>query len=136
MPHVIADVDQLEQVVQNLIANARDAMPDGGALEVTAAAVEASHAERGGPPRRYVRLVVADTGHGIAPEHRQHVFDPFFTTKDPGRGMGLGLAVCYGIVEEHGGWFELESPPGGGTSVVAFLPVDPPPDTVEVPRQS
>lgn len=134
LPRVIADANQLEQVVQNLIANARDAMPEGGALEISAAAVEASHPERGGAPGRYIRLVVADTGHGIAPEHREHVFDPFFTTKDPGRGMGLGLAVCYGIVEEHGGWFELENPPDRGTIVAAYLPVDSPPESAEETR--
>jgi signal transduction histidine kinase len=104
-PLVSADADQLQQVFLNLLLNARDAMPDGGSLRV-----KTFHDEAAGE----VVAEVADTGHGIAPEHLAHVFDPFFTTKPS--GAGLGLAVCYGIVTAHGG--RIEVAPGGEAGAV------------------
>ena len=110
-PLVSADADQLQQVFFNLFLNARDAMPDGGDLRVKTFYDEAAGE---------VVAEVADTGHGIAPEHRAHVFDPFFTTKPA--GAGLGLAVCYGIVTAHGGRIEVAPGGGAGTTVRVALP--------------
>jgi two-component system NtrC family sensor kinase len=113
-PQVLADADQLQQVLLNLLLNARDAMPDGGELHIRT---------------RYERLAeeltieVTDTGTGIAPENRAHVFDPFFTTKPAGTGTGLGLAVCYGIITAHGGRIEMLSNNGRGTRVRVALPL-------------
>jgi signal transduction histidine kinase len=123
LPDLAADADQLHQVFLNLVLNAADAMPDGGRLEIRAEEQLARH-HPGDPVRRTVGVTVADTGTGIAPEHRDRIFDPFFTTKDVGRGTGLGLSVSYGIVEEHGGWFEVDSTPGG-TRITVVLPLDP-----------
>ncbi len=121
---VVADADQLQQVFLNLVINARDAMAGGGTLGIGAEVQTRPRPQRGGPARRYAVVTFADTGAGIAPEHLEHVFDPFFTTKSPGKGMGLGLAVSYGIVEEHGGWLDIESNPGQGTRVTVYLPID------------
>ncbi|MBD0324935.1 MAG: HAMP domain-containing protein, partial [Pyrinomonadaceae bacterium] len=115
-PHVFADADQLHQVFLNLLLNARDAMPDGGELHVRTQ-YDALSAE--------MTIEVADTGTGIAPEHRAHVFDPFFTTKPAGTGTGLGLAVCYGIITAHGGHIELSANNGRGTRVRVTLPTQP-----------
>jgi signal transduction histidine kinase len=124
LPAVIADADQLQQVFMNLVVNARDAMTSGGTLLITAVDQSLPHPERGGVTRRHAVVSFEDTGAGIPEEHRERVFDPFFTTKEPGKGMGLGLAVSYGIVEEHGGWFDLESHPGQGTRVTVYLPIE------------
>jgi len=124
LPAVIADADQLQQVFMNLVVNARDAMTSGGTLRITAVDQSLPHPERGGVARRHAVVSFEDTGAGIPAEHRERVFDPFFTTKEPGKGMGLGLAVSYGIVEEHGGWFDLESHPGQGTRVTVYLPIE------------
>jgi len=121
-PALTADGDQLQQVFHNLLLNARDAMEGGGVVVIRAREVIRSHPERGGPSLPYALITFEDTGVGIRPEHREHVFDPFFTTKEPGKGMGLGLAVAYGIVEEHGGWLEIQSEPGRGTCVAIHLP--------------
>jgi signal transduction histidine kinase len=112
-PHVAADADQLQQVFLNLLLNARDAMPAGGELRVAT-----RHDARAGE----IVVEFADTGAGVAPEHLAHVFDPFFTTKPAGRGTGLGLAVCYGIVTAHGGRIELQPNDSRGTLVVVALP--------------
>lgn len=112
-PRVYADADQLQQVFLNLLLNARDAMPEGGDLRVRTS-YDAQTGE--------VAVEVADTGTGIAPEHRAHIFDPFFTTKPAGKGTGLGLAVCYGIVTAHDGRIEVRQPNGSGTSVRVTLP--------------
>ncbi|MBX3298371.1 MAG: HAMP domain-containing protein [Acidobacteria bacterium] len=98
LPEIVADEDQLQQVFLNLLLNARDAMPDGGTLEISSYSDEES-----------VVLEFADDGAGIANEMSGRVFDPFFTTKPAGKGTGLGLAVCYGIVTAHGGSIELHS---------------------------
>jgi signal transduction histidine kinase len=127
LPAVVADGDQLQQVFLNLVLNALDAMQGGGTLRVRAAQRTCPHPDQGGSPRRWVAIDFEDTGIGIPPENRDRLFDPFFTTKEPGKGTGLGLSVSYGIVEEHGGWFELDSAPGKGTRMSVFLPVEPEP---------
>jgi signal transduction histidine kinase len=110
----------LQQVFLNLLLNARDAMPDGGDLRL-----RLSHDAAAGAAGE-VSVEVSDTGHGIPEEVLPRVFDPFFTTKGAGRGTGLGLAVCYGIVTAHGGRIEVESGGAGGagrgTSVRVSLP--------------
>jgi signal transduction histidine kinase len=113
-PLVSADADQLQQVFLNLLLNARDAMPAGGDVEVST-----RYDERAAE----ITIEIADTGAGIAPEHLAHVFDPFFTTKPTGRGTGLGLAVCYGIITAHGGRIEIAPDDGRGTRVRVALPV-------------
>ncbi|ABW16448.1 multi-sensor hybrid histidine kinase [Parafrankia sp. EAN1pec] len=121
---VRVDRGKLEQVLVNLVVNSRDAMPDGGRLFIRVVVVDdvasASHPDV--PPRRLVRLTVADTGHGM-PEHvRAHIFEPFFTTKDPGKGTGLGLATVYGIVRQAEGTVEVDSVPGLGATFRVDLP--------------
>ncbi len=115
---VEADAGQLNQVLMNLCLNARDAMPEGGHLELETANVTVSGAEdRERPERRpgaFVRLRVRDEGHGIPPEVLPRIFDPFFTTKEVGKGTGLGLAVVFGIVKQHRGWIECSSAPARG----------------------
>ncbi|MCK9925813.1 ATP-binding protein [Frankia sp. Mgl5] len=121
---VRVDRGKLEQVLVNLVVNSRDAMPDGGRLFIRVIVVDdvasASHPDV--PPRRLVRLTVADTGHGM-PEHvRARIFEPFFTTKDPGKGTGLGLATVYGIVRQAEGTVEVDSVPGLGATFRVDLP--------------
>jgi PAS domain S-box-containing protein len=121
---VKADTSQMMHALVNLGLNARDAMPDGGRLTIELAGVAIPPAEER-PPRRageFVRLTVADTGHGMAPELAARVFEPYFTTKDASRGPGLGLSITFGIVAEHGGWMEVESREGQGTRFHLFLP--------------
>ena len=113
-PFIYADADQLQQVFLNLLLNARDAMPDGGELEVST---------RYDSSANEIVVEVADNGSGIAAENRAHIFDPFFTTKPTGKGTGLGLAVCYGIVSAHDGRIEVERNNGQGTRVRVTLPV-------------
>jgi signal transduction histidine kinase len=128
LPHVRADADQLHQVLLNLATNALDALPGPGRLVFRAAPVAALPAGVAAgptpvpPPPAYVALVVEDTGVGIAPEHLARIFDPFFTTKDVGRGTGLGLAVSYGIVHDHGGAITVDSAPGAGSQFTVYLP--------------
>jgi PAS domain S-box-containing protein len=123
---VRADPGMIEQAVMNLALNARDAMPKGGKLKMSTASINldaaAAWATSRGRPGSFVRLTVADTGAGIAPEHLPHIFEPFFTTKEVGKGTGLGLATVFGIVEQHEGWIEVESAPGAGTTMHVFLP--------------
>jgi len=122
---LVADPTHLEQVVVNLVVNGRDAMPAGGTIVVETAnvTVSASGAESGAPlPGDYVRLTVRDNGIGMPPEVRARVFEPFFTTKEPGKGTGLGLATCYGILRQAGGSIVVESEPGAGTSVHTYWP--------------
>jgi CheY-like chemotaxis protein len=119
---VHADPGMMEQVLMNLAVNARDAMPEGGELVIGLDAMELRNPPVSHDPGSFVRLSVSDTGMGIDPEHLPHIFEPFFTTKDVGKGSGLGLATVFGIVEQHGGWLEVDSTPGGGTTFSMFLP--------------
>jgi PAS domain S-box-containing protein len=123
---VLIDPGQLEQILVNLAVNARDALPDGGTLRIDTANVEidphhaASRAELA--PGPHVRLRVSDSGAGMSPETVQRAFDPFFTTKPPGQGTGLGLATVYGIVQQAGGYSQIYSEPGVGTTFTVLLP--------------
>jgi signal transduction histidine kinase len=113
---VLADPIEIEQVLVNMAVNARDAMPNGGRLLLTTSVV--GNDERGA----LVRLQVCDTGMGMSEEVLAHLFEPFFTTKPPGEGTGLGLATCYGIVQQHGGQIAVESRLGEGTTFTIELP--------------
>jgi PAS domain S-box-containing protein len=123
---VRVDQGQMDQVLMNLVVNARDAMPNGGALTITTGRGESggSGGDSGSvlPPGQYVTLAVADTGKGIAPEHLQKVFDPFFTTKQSSGGTGLGLSTVYGILQQNQGHIEVRSEVGKGTCFVISLP--------------
>jgi signal transduction histidine kinase len=127
---VPGDPDQIQQVCLNLLMNAVQAMPAGagGRLRVS---IESVTRRKGGldraAPAGYVMLQIADNGAGIAAAATQDIFEPFFTTKDAGQGTGLGLTVSHGIVKDHDGWIEVESPPQGepnGTLFSVFLPVE------------
>ena len=125
--HVRIDSGQFEQVIMNLAVNARDAMPEGGRLEIrTGVAAPGEHVEAlGGQAEddEYVILAVTDNGVGMEPEVMGRLFEPFFTTKAAGHGTGLGLAICYGIVGQAGGHIGVESVPGEGTTFKIFLPL-------------
>ena len=119
-----ADSHQLEMAILNLAVNARDAMPQGGTITVSAdlETVGRGHAS-GAPPGRYVRLAVADTGTGMDPETLARAVEPFFSTKGVGRGTGLGLSMVHGLAAQLGGGLTLESAPGRGTTAFLWLPV-------------
>src|SRR4029079_2188915 len=122
-PEVPGDPDQIQQVCLNLITNAIHAMPNGGTLRITTDTVVR---RKGGldlsPPAKYVVLTIADTARGIPAADRDKIFEPFFTTKDAGQGTGLGLAVSHGIVKDHDGWIEVDSPVSGGAVFRVSLP--------------
>jgi two-component system, cell cycle sensor histidine kinase and response regulator CckA len=123
---VHADEAQISNAIINLVVNARDAMPDGGTVTIrtTNERVDAPLALSASilPPGDYVRIMVEDTGIGIAKEHLSKIFDPFFTTKPVGQGTGLGLATVYGIVKQTGGFISVDSEPGKGTAFHIYLP--------------
>jgi two-component system NtrC family sensor kinase len=113
LPMIHAMANQLKQVFLNLILNAAQAMPDGGTLTISTGRAENGSA---------ICVRFADTGHGIAPEHRDHIFEPFYTTRE--QGSGLGLSVSYSIVQQHGGRIEVESQPGQGAALTVTLPIE------------
>ncbi|MGC1304762.1 MAG: response regulator [Caulobacteraceae bacterium] len=115
---VEADESQLENSILNLVVNARDAMPEGGRLDIHVANAEV----HGQETEDFVRIVVRDTGVGMDKQTAERVFEPFFTTKTVGEGTGLGLSQVYGFVEQSGGYVELDSAPGKGTAISLFLP--------------
>ena len=127
LPCIQADTGMVEQIVMNLAANSRDAMPKGGKLLITTSAgeIDAAHVRQHPEARAgwFVCLTVSDTGCGMDPRILRRVFEPFFTTKEMGKGTGLGLATVYGIVKQHQGWIEVQSEVGVGTTFKIFLPV-------------
>ncbi|HSV61949.1 MAG TPA: response regulator [Chthoniobacterales bacterium] len=137
-----AEPGQIEQLIVNLVVNARDSMATGGELRVETEQVVVSNSEaeaEGVTPGEYVLVQVADTGTGMSPETQAHIFEPFFTTKEDGKGTGLGLATCYGIAKQSGGFIRVESELGKGTTFRVYLPrVEPAavPDLPHPPRAS
>jgi signal transduction histidine kinase/CheY-like chemotaxis protein len=125
------DPSQLEQVIVNLITNARDAVSGSGKISIETEEVQLSEAE-GLPHGRYAMLSVTDTGMGMDPETRHRIFEPFFTTKDVGKGTGLGLATAHGIVEQAGGRIRVSSEPGRGSCFRVYLPLAARPEVAEV----
>ena len=123
---VRGDAGQLEQVLTNLMMNAIQAMPKGGTVQLATSVVDAAPpADVGGAPGAFVEVMVHDAGTGIASDVLPHIFEPFFTTKDVGEGTGLGLAVCYGIVRDHGGWIDVKTTTDEGSRFAVYLPREP-----------
>ena len=124
--HINADPGQIEQVIMNLAVNARDAMPDGGKLTITTAntILDGNHLKNFPDlsAGAYVMLAIADTGTGMSEEVKAHLFEPFFTTKPPGKGTGLGLATCFGIVKQNRGHIDVQSELGRGTTFKICFP--------------
>ncbi len=133
---VKADEGQMDQVIINLVANAKDAMPNGGTITISSHIVELPRQDTKDSdemnPGTYAALTVADTGVGIDPETRERIFDPFFTTKEVGKGTGLGLSIAYGIVQQHRGYIEVDTQPAQWTSFTILLPFFEP--TIEIKR--
>jgi len=124
LPLVSADTGMIEQVILNLAINARDAMPSGGRLEIATTTIRNPLSEEPNATP-YVSITIADNGSGIPEEVLPHIFEPFYTTKEVGKGTGLGLATVYGIIEQHGGWINVNSEPGHGTAFRICLPATP-----------
>ncbi|MDR3377655.1 MAG: ATP-binding protein, partial [Verrucomicrobiae bacterium] len=133
-------IGMIEQVLMNLVVNARDAMPRGGKLTIATGSVHLNehevkaHSER--RPGHFITLTVADTGVGMDEGTLKRIFEPFFTTKDVGKGTGLGLPTAHGIIKQHHGWIEVQSQPQQGSTFVVYLPVKVmPPVAVEPPAK-
>ena len=126
LPDVNCDRSQMEQVIMNLVFNARDAMPHGGALSIRTEATEVDEADcrtnAEAVPGRYVRLTVIDSGTGMDEETVARVFEPFFTTKELGEGVGLGLAMVHGAVQQSGGFVTVTSELGVGSTFALYIP--------------
>jgi signal transduction histidine kinase len=126
LKNVAADAGQCEQILMNLCINAKDAMPDGGKLTLKTENVrlkekpDTVHINL--PPGDYIRLTIADTGHGISEDTLSHIYEPFFTTKEKGKGTGLGLSMVYAIVQNYDGAIGCSSDPGAGTTFRIYLP--------------
>ena len=116
LPAAVVDPSQMQQVFMNMIVNAAEAMAGTGTLILST---------RFDPAQRRIEIAISDTGHGIRPEDLERIFDPFFTTKPSGHGVGLGLAISYGIVKEHKGTITVQSEVGKGTTFTITLPVEP-----------
>ena len=146
LPLIFADASSVDQIIMNLALNARDAMPDGGRLTLSSTAVEIDEAYRRRNPEaqlgRNVCLTVKDSGQGMDAATMSRIFEPFFTTKEPGKGTGMGMATVYGVLKQHNGWIEVESAPGDGTVIRAYLPVsdgvleDPPAEVTVEPAEA
>jgi polar amino acid transport system substrate-binding protein len=123
---IFADSGQIEQVLMNLAANARDAMPGGGILTIETGVQEIDesfiHAYGYGALGKYAVLSISDTGQGMDAETCQKIFEPFYTTKEVGKGTGLGLSIVYGVVKQHNGYINVYSEPGEGTTFRIYLP--------------
>jgi len=123
---VLADRDQLERVIMNIVVNARDAMPEGGSIRLSARTCQVPPGnQRDGVAfsGRFVEVSVSDTGHGMDEQTRRRIFEPFFTTKPVGKGTGVGLSTAYGIVKQNRGYIFAESQPGHGCTFRVYLPV-------------
>ena len=141
LPTVEADASMMEQVLMNLVVNARDAMPKGGRITISTAQTDLETAQAAANPvrrrGRFVCLAVSDTGSGIDAATLKRIFEPFFTTKEVGKGTGLGLATVHGIVAQHKGWVEVDSKVGQGTTFRVYLPaIDRSPVTVAQPPKA
>ncbi len=137
LPPVLADRNQLEHVLVNLSVNARDAMPNGGALAIATGRSQVDSAAAAAHPEArvgaYAWLRVSDTGTGIAPELQSKIFEPFFTTKDVGQGTGLGLAAVYGTIQQLGGYITVDSVVGQGSTFTVYIPVTEEPTVIAAP---
>jgi two-component system cell cycle sensor histidine kinase/response regulator CckA len=135
IPFILADRNQMHQVLVNLCVNARDAMPDGGTIWISSKIVmqwELRSKFSAAKEDRYVCILVTDIGCGMDEDVRCHIFDPFYTTKEKGKGTGLGLSVVYGIVETHQGFIDVKSQVGVGTTFELYFPVS---STIDVLNQ-
>ena len=127
----MADVSQLQQILLNLVVNARDALPNGGKITIKTADVVIDETDEELAPGRYVKLDVRDNGIGINLDTQSRIFEPFFTTKEMGKGTGLGLSTVYGIIKQHKGKIQIESEVNKGTCFNLFLPLL---DSKEAPK--
>jgi len=139
LPPIFADSSNLEQVVMNLALNSRDAMPSGGKITISSELIEVASSHVAQHPDAqagtFVCLSVSDTGHGMDAETMDRMFEPFFTTKEIGKGTGMGLATVYGVLKQHGGWIEVESAVGKGTTIHNYFPLSGP-TSAEAPAEA